>query len=280
MIAFAEKTPEIIPKPALLEVVIASRVKSYLTCSLRYYYEYVMGLKGPASPALTTGKAIHHCLQQWSLLRWKKLPAEAEDIRASFDTFWSNPEEEVVFESEEAESKEKEKAWNTFLAFLQLTEIPKDERPDAVEVWVEKDMKPQGLPFVLRGVLDLVRPGPKADGKNSVLVDFKSSGASVDDRTLRHRHLLQMGCYSMLYREATQSKESALEIHSLIKTKQSKYTVTRSGPMTQDQETRILKTLEHYAEGVASERYVPNPGIHCGGCPHMSRCEAWKGGLQ
>jgi putative RecB family exonuclease len=280
MIAFAERAAEITPKSDLLEVVSASRVKSYLTCSLRYYYEYVLGLKGPASPALTTGKAIHHCLQEWSLLRWKKLPAEAENIRASFDTFWDNQEEEVSFESEEGESKEKEKAWNTFLTFLQLTEIPTDERPDAVETWVEKDMKPVGLPFVLRGVLDLVRPGPDSNGKNGIVVDFKSSASSMDDRTLRHRHLLQMGCYSMLYREATQSKESALEIHSLIKTSKAKYTVTRSGPMTQDQETRVLKTLEHYAEGVASERYVPNPGMHCGGCPHMSRCESWKGGLQ
>jgi putative RecB family exonuclease len=278
MIALIEKPTETAPKSDILEVASASRVKSYLSCSLRYYFEYVLGLKGPASPALTTGKAIHHCLQTWSLLRWRKLPAEAENIRASFDSYWDNPEEEVTFESEEAESKEKEKAWNTFLAFLQLTEIPKDERPDAVEVWVEKDLRNHGLPFVLRGVLDLVRPGPKADGKNSVLVDFKSSAASVDDRTLRHRHLFQMGCYAMLYREATQSKESALEIHSLIKTKQSKYTVTRSGPMTQDQETRVFKTLEHYAEGVASERFIPNPGMHCSGCPHMTRCEAWNGG--
>jgi putative RecB family exonuclease len=250
MIAIIDKPPEIIPSSDLLEVASASRVKSYLSCSLRYYYEYVLGLKGPATPSLATGKALHHCLQTWSLLRWKKLPAEAENIRTSFDIYWDNPEEEVVFDSDEERSKEKEKAWNTFLAFLQLTEIPTEERPDAVEVWVEKDMKPHGLPFVLRGVLDLVRPnGASTNGKNGILVDFKSSASTVDDRTLRHRHLLQMSCYSMLYREGTGSKESGLEIHSLIKTKQAKYTVTRSAPMTQDQETRILKTLEHYAEG-------------------------------
>ena len=279
MIAIIEpKAPEVIPPSDLLEVVSASRVKSYLNCSLRYYFEYALGIKGPATPSLATGKAIHHCLQEWSLLRWKRLPAGPENIRASFDTFWDNPEEEVAFESEEDRTKEKEKAWNTFLAFLQLTEIPNGERPDAVEVWVEKDMKPLGLPFVLRGVLDLVRPGPKADGQNGILVDFKSSSSSVDDRMLRLRHSLQMGCYSLLYREATGSKESESQIHSLIKTKQARMTVTRMESMTPSQELRVLKTLEHYADGVASERFIPNPGMHCSGCPHIGRCEAWEGG--
>jgi hypothetical protein len=279
MIALIEpKAPEVIPPSDLLEVVSASRVKSYLNCSLRYYFEYALGIKGPATPSLATGKAIHHCLQEWSLLRWKRLPAGPENIRASFETFWDNPEEEVAFESEEDRTKEKEKAWNTFLAFLQLTEIPTDERPDAVEVWVEKDLKPHGLPFVLRGVLDLVRPGPKSDGRNGVLVDFKSAASLVDDRMLRLRHSLQMGCYSILYREATGSKESESQIHSLIKTKSPRITVTRMESMTPSQEIRILKTLEHYADGVASERFIPNPGMHCGGCPHMGRCEAWEGG--
>lgn len=281
MIAFIEpKTPEVIPASDLLEVVSASRVKTYLTCSLRYYFEYALGIRGPASPSLATGKAIHHCLQEWSLLRWKRLPAGPDNIRASFDAYWDNPEEEVLFDSEEERSKEKEKAWNTFLAFLQQTEIPTDERPDAVEVWVEKDMKQLGLPFVLRGVLDLVRPGPKGDGRNGVLVDFKSASSSVDDQMLRLRHSLQMGCYSLLYREATGSNESASEIHSLVKTKSPRITVTKMESMTPSQEVRVLKTLEHYAEGVADERFIPNPGMHCSGCPHISRCEAWKGGLQ
>ena len=47
----------------------ASRLKSFLTCRLKFFYEKVLGLKVPASPALQVGKAVHAGLQHYNLAR-------------------------------------------------------------------------------------------------------------------------------------------------------------------------------------------------------------------
>ncbi|MGB0713416.1 MAG: PD-(D/E)XK nuclease family protein, partial [Gammaproteobacteria bacterium] len=40
-----------------------SRLKSFLTCRLKFYYEKVLGRRPPASPNLQIGKAVHEGLE-------------------------------------------------------------------------------------------------------------------------------------------------------------------------------------------------------------------------
>ena len=55
-----------------LAYISASRLKSFLACRLKFYFEKVLGLKPPASPALQVGKAVHAALQSYNLARWRR----------------------------------------------------------------------------------------------------------------------------------------------------------------------------------------------------------------
>src|SRR5215472_16514059 len=74
-----------------------------------------------------------------------------------------------------------------------------------------------------------------------------------DDRTwelLAHTTETQTTSYGLLYREATGSKETGIEIHHLIKTKQPKIVVNELGCITEAQISRLYRVIEAYLKGV------------------------------
>lgn len=152
--------------------------------------------------------------------------------------------------------------------YIQTTPIPTDEKPEAVEVRVEADLASRGLPTLV-GVLDLVRPGGR-------IVDFKTAASTPQPEQAIHRHETQLSIYGLLYRAATGKRESALELHHLVKTKEPKLAVTVTGPVTPEQETRLYRTIESYVDGVEREDFVPSPGLSCVGCEYFSECRKWN----
>jgi putative RecB family exonuclease len=54
-----------------LEYVSVSRLKSFLGCRLKFYFEKVLAKKRPTSPNLHYGKAIHACIQHYNKARWR-----------------------------------------------------------------------------------------------------------------------------------------------------------------------------------------------------------------
>jgi len=91
-----------------------------------------------------------------------------------------------------------------------------------------------------------------------------------------HFHELQTTGYAMLFREATGKKESAIELHSLVKLKTPKLVVSVAPPATEQQVNRFLKTVESYVQGVSREDFVPSPGMACMGCQFINECRKWS----
>jgi hypothetical protein len=79
----------------------------------------------------------------------------------------------------------------------------------------------------------------------------------------------------VLYRDATGQRESGRELHHLVKLKKPKLVVTTLGPMTDNQEARLFRSMESYVEGLAREDFVPSPGFHCAGCEYFGECKRW-----
>ena len=171
-------------------------------------------------------------------------------------------EEPVAWEPGE-EDAQQEKAWDLVEMYLRDTPIPAVEKPQAVEVRVEAEL-PGGLPSLV-GVIDLVRPG-------GLIVDFKTAAATPQPDQALHRNGLQLAAYGYLYREATGVRESGFELHHLVKTKAPKLVVTPAGPVTRDQESRFVRAIESYVEGVEREDYVPSPGLQCAACEFFGEC--------
>ena len=257
-----------------LDYLSASRLKCFAECRLKFYFRYIAKIPATLSPALYTGIAVHAVLQQWNLRRWRGEDASVAQMQQVFEASWveSCREEEMIWEKPDQEAKEKTKAWSILEHYFQHTPIPLEEKPEAVEVVVERDLEAHGLP-PLKGVIDLVRGG-------GVIVDFKTTARTPDPVLAEHQNEVQLGCYALLYRENAGHQEGGLELHHLVKTKAPKLVVTTLDPMSADAMRRLIRVMESYVQGVEAEDYVPAPGLQCSYCNYLGECRAWKGGAE
>lgn len=252
----------------LTTTVSASRLSTWQRCRLQFYFRYIAGLEKAPTPARHIGTTVHTVLEQWNLGRWHQRQISAEELKEVFARAWSvwQESEEINWNGEEEACRAS--AWNILEHYFQHTPIPPDEKPEAVEVGVEADLSRHGLPTLV-GVIDLVRSGGR-------IVDYKTTGRTPDRAMLAHTAEVQTTAYGLLYRESTGTKETAIELHHLVKTKVPKLVVTEFAPVTDTQVARLLHVIDAYVQGLQRKDFVPSPGIQCGSCEFFTECRAWR----
>ena len=251
---------------APLEYISASRLKTWQECRLKFFFRYVERIPTPTNPALFVGQIVHRVLQRWNLARWRGQPADADAMQIVFEKSWEEqPDDGIDWNGKE--SKLRENTWRMLGFYLRSSPIPLDEKPEAVEVVVDRDLDLHGLP-PLRGIIDLVRQGGR-------IVDFKTSARTPGQALAVHQHATQLCCYALLYREATGHKESGFELHHLIKTKEPKLVVTPLEPLDARQMRGLVRSMESYVQGIEAEDYVPSPGMQCAWCDYFNQCRAF-----
>jgi putative RecB family exonuclease len=254
-------------KEELLQTISASRLGTWLSCRLKFYFRYLAGIQQPPSAAMRVGTIVHAVLQQWNLARWRKAPLMGDMVRTVFDQAWGDAEQEQPLDWEGEEENTKAGAFALLETYLRDTPIPLDERPEGVEVSAELDLARHGLPKLV-GILDLVRKG-------GCIVDYKTTSRTPDGERVLHFTEVQTTSYAMLYREATDRQESGIELHHLVRLKTPKLVVTRSGPASQEQQDRLLRMIHSYVRGLEMEDFVPAPGMQCAGCEFFDKCRRW-----
>ena len=68
---------------SLLETISASRLNSFHSCRLKFYFRYVLEIAKPISAAQFLGRAVHGALQRWSNARWRGQPQDVESLKTS-----------------------------------------------------------------------------------------------------------------------------------------------------------------------------------------------------
>lgn len=253
-----------------LDYLSASRLKCFQTCRLQFRFRYVDRLPSRPSASLHVGKVVHAVLQAWNLRRWRgESVADPKALWPVFAERWA-AEQSPDLDWRGKEATERDMAWRLLEHYFRHTSIPTGEKPEAVEVVVERDLLAHGLP-PLKGVIDLVRGGGR-------IVDFKTTARTPDTRLAAHQHAVQLGCYALLYREATRQRETGFELHHLVKTREPKLVVTSLDPLGPAQVGALLRVMESYVAGIESQDFVPSPGMHCGWCDYLAECQAWTGG--
>lgn len=263
---------ELAPQPGrtieqLTRTVSASRLSTWLQCRLKFHLRYVERLEKPPTAALHVGKTVHAVLQQWNLARWRGTPLDADSIGAVFESAWTHPEDPGVAWEDGEEVANKANAFAVIQTYLRETPIPLHEKPEAVEVSVEIDLASHGLPTLI-GVLDLVRAGGR-------IVDFKTTARTPDPEMVRHTTEVQTTGYALLYREATGQRESAIELHHLVKLKTPRLVVTETGPATDQQVSRLFHLIGAYVDDLERRNPVPSPGLQCASCQFFAECRLW-----
>ena len=277
MIALPEATrngslpPSVQVRADPLEYISVSRLKGFLICRLRFYFEKVLALPKPVSAALHFGRAVHAALQAYNKNRWRGGDTTEAALVAAFVEAFATPEAGQPVEWSEPEEPQelRTKGEAMIRAFLSANVHPLGEKPMGVEVAVEAHHPDLALP--LFGVLDLV-------SANRRVVDYKTCASTPNPAIESWIHEVQTTAYAHLVEETTEQPSTGTELIFLVKTKAPKIIVHPVDPPTQVQRDRFAALVEVYATGVANEAYYPSPGQHCGWCSYRQECSAWNGG--
>lgn len=253
-----------------LEYISASRLKSFLTCRLRFYFEKVLGLQQPVNVKAHLGRCVHSALKEFHRARWLDKPlSQAQLLEVFHKEFWATEArshvEDVPDEDWRKQSMDGERV---LLAYMISGVQPLAERPIGVEVPLKEDIP--DLPLPLYGIVDLIRPGP-------VAVDFKTVAATPNLEIEGWLHEVQLVTYALLIEAATGEPIEGSELVFLVKTKQPKVIAHRVEAPTPVQRARFRTLANQYVKAVQNQDYYPCPGQHCSWCPFREPCAAWQG---
>jgi len=251
-----------------LAYISPSRLKLFLTCRLKFYYEKVLGLKTPASPSLQIGKAVHAGLQHFHQRRWRGEQPAPEAVREAFTSAYAEMEGEDPVEYDSMSRDDCIETGGRVLDAYMSSDLAADPRHIlGVEVYLRREAD---LPLPLVGVLDLVVEG-------NVPVDFKTvaSTPSLDDEAWLNE--LQLTAYHLLLEDAVGETPGPGELVYLAKLKTPKVIKQVLSPVDQTAIDRFKALTETYVEGVSREKFYPSPGMQCRFCSFRIQCRAWTG---
>jgi putative RecB family exonuclease len=282
MISTAPDPPGVSPPPFstglsqraqhLPEHISPSAAKSYLSCSLRFWFERVACIRKPTTPALHLGKAVHAALQAFHLARWRGGDDSVEAVAAAYEAAFLRLEREegpVNFDDEVEREKCRKDGCRVVAAYLDSPEAMQ-EKPRAVEVPLREEIP--GLSVPLTGAMDLVEC-------DFTPVDFKSAAAKPDPEHAAFDHEIQLVSYQLLLEAATGEKPPSLDLVFLVKTKTPQVIRVQSPPADAHRKKRVTALLESAVEGIANNRHHPQPGMHCTWCQFRNECKAWLPGM-
>jgi putative RecB family exonuclease len=265
MIALATPTPS--RTSTLPDYISPSAAKSYLACSLRFYFERVLQIKKPTTAALHLGKSVHAALQAFHLARWRGTDDSPEVIAAAFEDAFTKLERDegpVKWKDGERE-KSRLAGLRVVAAYLDSPEAP-TAKPRAVEVPLTETI--DGLCVPLTGTIDLVTDifAP---------IDFKSAAAKPDPKHAVFDHEIQLVSYQLLLEKATGEKPPSLDLVFLVKTKVPQVIRVSSPPADRKRKDRVIRMIDTAVIGMSEGRFHPQPGMTCMSCQFRNECQKW-----
>ncbi len=253
-----------------LSYLSVSRLKSFLSCRLKFFYEKVLGLQPPTSPNFQIGKAVHAGLQHYNTARWRGGEASPEPVVQAYHTAFADLESDDPVDYGDKDRQECLDTGERVLRAYLASEYAADPRRIlGVEVYLRKERGQ--LPIPLVGVLDLVVEG-------NVPVDFKTVHSTPDLEDEAWQNDLQLTAYHLLLEDATGEVPGPGELIYLAKLKTPKILKQTLAPVDAQRLDRFRALADRYVEGVQREEYYPSPGMACRWCSFRTRCAAWKGG--
>jgi putative RecB family exonuclease len=252
---------------SLPEHISPSAAKSYLGCSLKFYFERVANIERPTSVALHLGKTIHAALQAFHLARWRGEDDSPEATARAFEEAFVRLEAEegpVNFGDDKKRVKAREDGLRVVASYLASSEALKG-KPRAVEVFLKEEIP--GLSVPLTGAMDLVE-------QDFTPIDFKSAAAKPNPAQAAFDHEIQLVSYQLLL-EAMGEHPKSLDLVFLVKTKTPQVIRISSPPADEHRKKRVTALLETAVRGIAEERFHPQPGIACSWCSYRNECARW-----
>lgn len=235
-----------------------SRIETYLTCPLKYYYRYVLQFPGKPSPALSFGQVIHSALKafhQPDLLGKRK---KLVDLLSLYEDYFKAILGKPTLSGHREEQFKKGKKF--------LTRYHKVYRKVLGEpLELEKEFQVKIGRFTLKGRIDRIDRRP--DGTIE-LVDYKVSDQErLGQRVDKDR---QLTTYALGAQKGLGIQVASLSLYSVVDNRR---VGTRRTPEEIDAfEKKLVETIEE----ITKSEYPPKVSISCQWCDYRLICPAYR----
>ena len=165
------------------EILSPSQASTFLGCSAKYRFKYVLGIPDPAAGGAVRGRAVHKAVEYYMKAKISGLELDGTAITDEWDEIWDDACEGAEFAARE--DVEALKASGAELAGKYLREAAPAIQPLAVEVPVCGEIS--GIK--VRGVVDIL----DSEGR---IIDIKT--ASRKPSKISGDHAFQLATYTAL----------------------------------------------------------------------------------
>lgn len=242
---------------------------SYLTCSLRFYFERVACIHKPVSRRRHLGKAVQVALTAFHRARLQGGDESPEAIAVVFEKAFASiegGEGPVDFGDEVDRNACRKSGLRMIGAFLDSSGVSND-RPRGVEVRMTEELP--GLSVPLTGTVNLI------DTDRS-LVDFQFVETMPEWEVVRCDCEIQLVSNQLLMESANGKIPSSLDLVFLVQTKIPQVIRMKLPPVDEQRKRRVTALLEIAVIGIMSDRFHPQPGMQCSWCRFRQECFAWE----
>jgi putative RecB family exonuclease len=241
------------------EALSPSQANTYLNCSARWRFKYIVGLPDPAGGGAVRGTAVHRAIEYYLRAKMSGVVLEAADVMNEWDIIWD--EAAAAGEFAAYEDVEALNASGRALAYKYLVEAAPSIQPAAVEV-------------PLRGVINGVAVRGYADiiTTDGTVIDIKT--ASRKPNGISGDHALQLATYIELY----EGSNGCGRIDSLVSTKEPQLIQIAQKPGESGRKL-VNHLYPMVVDAINGGLFMPNrASVHCSKCPYNEACEAEYGG--
>ncbi len=255
-----------------LESLSPSQIGLYLTCSLKYRFQYIDRLpKLTQSANLVFGGAIHAALEWLHKARKTGRQPPLDEILRVFEGDWNAQilGASILFadngDGAEALVRKGKELLSQFYHQFACTVTEAELR---FQLPLVNPKTGEVLDIPLRGVIDLVEDG-------DILDEFKTSQKSWSVSDLPDN--VQLTAYAYAFRMLYGRPPKTLRIINLVRTKNVKIEPMPAERGEQDY-ARLFHLGKEVLKGVTSHVFIPNRGCWlCKDCEYEADCREWTG---
>jgi CRISPR/Cas system-associated exonuclease Cas4 (RecB family) len=244
------------------EILSPSQASTYLACSAKWRFKYILGLPDPAGGGAVRGKAVHKAIEYYMRAKIEGVILDAADVLNEWDVMFDEASAEAEFQA--YEDVDIVKASGATLAAKYLTEAAPAIDPAAVEVPLYGAIN--GV--AVRGFADIITTdGTVIDIKTA---SRKPSGISPD-------HALQLATYVELY----EGSNGNARIDSLVSTKDPQLIQIEQAPGAPGRQF-IRRMYPMIVDAINGGLFMPSRSTqNCARCPYQRECcEEFGGSIQ
>lgn len=257
--------------PPLPEALSASSIQLYLTCSLKWRFQYVDRLpRLTVSANQVVGIAVHAALNWLHKERKHGREAPLAEVLRVFEGDWyaQVSSGNVEFDDEDAADKLLLKGKELLTQFYHLPPTPVRDSEFRFSLPLVNPATGEVLDVPLRGVIDLIA----ADG---AVVEFKAPQKAPPLSDLPDN--VQLTVYGYAYEKLFGEPLKEIRKVSLVRTKNPRIDTQVTGRDARDFE-RLFHLGREVLKGIRTGVFIPNRGCWmCSNCEYDQDCREWTG---